>query len=160
MGSSSPSIGLLLDASRGYAKARTSRRSDTASSPGRAKAGAVAALFGYKPRSHLPSLQVVAPWTHDRLVSELLSRILDRQGSVPPLSDAAGHDEVCGHGTGNGLREHLDTLGGQLEAGPSDDGGWSIRARIPIRLDDGRRIRLRIIPGVPWGQARDCPIQG
>ena len=44
---------------------------------------------------------------------------------------------LAGHGTGNGLRglrEQLDALGGQLEAGPSDDGGWSIRARIPIRL--------------------------
>jgi signal transduction histidine kinase len=38
------------------------------------------------------------------------------------------------HGTGNGLRglhERVSTCGGQLEAGPTTDGGWRIRARIP-----------------------------
>jgi len=41
---------------------------------------------------------------------------------------------LVGHGSGNGLRglrEHLDTCGGHLEAGPTDDGGWRLRARVP-----------------------------
>jgi len=57
---------------------------------------------------------------------------------VEVANDAAPRaSALAGHGTGNGLRglrEHLDGLGGQLEAGPTDDGGWSICARIPIYL--------------------------
>ncbi len=69
-------------------------------------------------------------------------RVLLRGGRdamiVEVANDAAPRaSALAGHGTGNGLRglrEHLDALGGQLEAGPTDDGGWSIRARIPIFL--------------------------
>lgn len=42
--------------------------------------------------------------------------------------------ELAGHGTGNGLRglrEQLDAMGGQLDAGPTDDGGWRLRAQLP-----------------------------
>ena len=42
-----------------------------------------------------------------------------------------------GHGTGNGIRgirERVSACGGQLEAGPTTDGGWRIHARIPARL--------------------------
>ncbi|HEY5261236.1 MAG TPA: histidine kinase [Solirubrobacteraceae bacterium] len=50
---------------------------------------------------------------------------------------APGSAALAGHGTGNGLRglrEHLDALGGQLQAGPTNDGGWRLRARLPTQL--------------------------
>lgn len=56
---------------------------------------------------------------------------------VVDVSNAAASGEgpgLAAHGSGNGLRglrEHLDTLGGRLEAGPTDDGGWRLRARVP-----------------------------
>jgi signal transduction histidine kinase len=49
----------------------------------------------------------------------------------PPAASALG-----GHGTGNGLRgihERISTCGGQLDTGPTTDGGWRIHARIPTR---------------------------
>jgi signal transduction histidine kinase len=47
---------------------------------------------------------------------------------------------LAGHGTGNGLRglrERLGACGGRLEAGPTRDGGWQTRARIPKRAAAG-----------------------
>jgi signal transduction histidine kinase len=49
---------------------------------------------------------------------------------------------LAGHGTGNGLRglrEQLDALGGQLEAGPTDEGGWRLRVRMPAHMVAGAR---------------------
>jgi signal transduction histidine kinase len=43
---------------------------------------------------------------------------------------------LAGHGTGNGLRglrERLGEAGGRLESGPTADGGWRVRARVPRR---------------------------
>jgi signal transduction histidine kinase len=55
-----------------------------------------------------------------------------------------------GAGTGNGLRglsERLGEHGGALDAGPSADGGWAVRARMPrhrppMRLPRSRDVRL------------------
>jgi signal transduction histidine kinase len=47
---------------------------------------------------------------------------------------APGTPVLAGHGSGNGLRglrERLDTCGGRLDAGPTGDGGWQLRARLP-----------------------------
>ncbi|MYV99026.1 two-component sensor histidine kinase, partial [Streptomyces sp. SID3343] len=32
-----------------------------------------------------------------------------------------------------GLRERAELLGGSLESGPSEDGGWQVRLRLPDR---------------------------
>ncbi|RMI43150.1 hypothetical protein EBO15_17070 [Actinomadura harenae] len=45
-------------------------------------------------------------------------------------------------GTGRGIagmRSRATTLGGTLEAGPADDGGWRVRAVLPTGAPDGRR---------------------
>jgi signal transduction histidine kinase len=47
---------------------------------------------------------------------------------------------LAGHGTGNGLRglrEQLDSIGGQLDAGPTAAGGWRLQARVPTRVAVG-----------------------
>jgi signal transduction histidine kinase len=54
-----------------------------------------------------------------------------------PARDADG---LSGHGTGNGLRglrERVGAGGGRLEAGPREDGGWRVAARIPCAMAVG-----------------------
>lgn len=46
-----------------------------------------------------------------------------------------GQPAPTGDGFGlRGMTERLTLLGGELDAGPADDGGWMLRARIPRRL--------------------------
>ncbi|QGW23793.1 histidine kinase-, DNA gyrase B-, and HSP90-like ATPase family protein [Dietzia sp. DQ12-45-1b] len=37
------------------------------------------------------------------------------------------------------MRERADLVGGTLEAGATDDGGWRVWLRVPLATDDGRR---------------------
>jgi signal transduction histidine kinase len=49
---------------------------------------------------------------------------------------APGDEALAGHGTGNGLRglrERVGAIGGRLDAGPSDAGGWRVAAQLPYR---------------------------
>ena len=58
--------------------------------------------------------------------------------SVEVRNAAAGRSGALeGTGTGNGLRglrERLGEIGGALDAGPTGDGGWTVRARLPRRV--------------------------
>jgi signal transduction histidine kinase len=102
------------------------------------------------------SAQVVQAAT--RVVREGLTNALRYAGGAPVrvllrgerdamlvevVNDAAPRAvALAGHGTGNGLRglrEHLDTLGGQLEAGSTDEGGWCMRAQIPAHVTAGAK---------------------
>jgi signal transduction histidine kinase len=63
--------------------------------------------------------------TRDALVVEVLNGPATARG---PLEGA---------GTGNGLRglrERIDACAGTLDAGPTGDGGWCLRARLPRRV--------------------------
>jgi signal transduction histidine kinase len=54
-------------------------------------------------------------------------QVTDRGGTRPgPVSASRGHGLV-------GMRERVEILGGTLEAGPVDDGGWTVRASLPLR---------------------------
>jgi signal transduction histidine kinase len=70
-------------------------------------------------------VRVLVRGDHDTVIVEVANE-------PAPTSSA-----LAGHGTGNGLRglhERVSACGGQLEAGPTTDGGWQIRARIPRRV--------------------------
>jgi signal transduction histidine kinase len=64
---------------------------------------------------------------------------------VEVVNDSAdGAEDLVGHGTGNGLRglrERVGAAGGRLEAGPRENGGWRVSARIPcvvaVAVDHG-----------------------
>jgi signal transduction histidine kinase len=58
-------------------------------------------------------------------------------GPSPDAPDASG---LSGSGGGYGLqgmRERAEALGGTLQAGPTEDGGWRVRLRIPAREPSG-----------------------
>jgi signal transduction histidine kinase len=49
-------------------------------------------------------------------------------GGGPPSALAR-----TGAGLGlHGMRERIESLGGSLEAGPFAEGGWHVRARLPV----------------------------
>ena len=58
--------------------------------------------------------------------------------TVEVTNAAAGLDDaLAGTGTGTGLtglRERVGAIGGMLEAGAADGGGWRVRARLPRRV--------------------------
>ncbi|WP_188542781.1 sensor histidine kinase [Rhodococcoides trifolii] len=64
-----------------------------------------------------------------------------RNGMVHLTVSDTGHDGPAardGQGLGlAGMRERAVLLGGNLEAGPNDDGGWCVTARMPV---DGRIV--------------------
>ncbi|TSI18690.1 sensor histidine kinase [Brevibacterium aurantiacum] len=94
----------------------------------------------------------------DRVLSEALTNIRRHAGAEVPImvrvfttasarpGDRSGHDIVLtvgngpgsggiGSGSGTGLRglaARVDHLGGDLFAGPSQDGGWVLETRIPL----------------------------
>ena len=83
-----------------------------------------------------------------RIIQEGLTNALKHAGPVPTrvimrfradqleieVTDEGG-GEANGHGSGRGLagmRERVAVFGGQLDAGPRADGGWTLRAVLPV----------------------------
>ncbi|PZR52155.1 two-component sensor histidine kinase [Xylanimonas oleitrophica] len=63
---------------------------------------------------------------------------LEVRNAAPDGAPPQGEAALSG-GTGLlGMRERAEALGGGLVAGPAADGGWSVRARIPLRVPAGR----------------------
>jgi signal transduction histidine kinase len=62
-----------------------------------------------------------------RTSSELTLAVRNQPGppASPPRGDAAGHGV-------RGMRERAAALGGELRAGPTEDGGFEVSARIPL----------------------------
>jgi signal transduction histidine kinase len=53
---------------------------------------------------------------------------------------SGGPEPLAGSGAGLGLagmRERVEELGGVLDAGPQDDGGWLVHARLPLATSRG-----------------------
>jgi signal transduction histidine kinase len=92
-----------------------------------------------------------------RLVQEALTNVLKHGGSgaqaevVLEVGDVLGvrvadrggarterhRDAGAGAGSGLvGMRERVAMLGGELEAGPTVDGGWQVRASVPLSAKD------------------------
>jgi signal transduction histidine kinase len=52
-------------------------------------------------------------------------------------NDAADEQPPPWAGSGRGLkglREHIQTIGGELTAGPTPADGWTVKTRIPVGL--------------------------
>lgn len=71
----------------------------------------------------------------------------------PPPRDAASElgDAGGGHGI-RGMRERVQDCGGTLEAGPTIDGGWCVRARLPRPISVAPRE-----PGAPGHASTGAP---
>jgi signal transduction histidine kinase len=65
---------------------------------------------------------------------ELEVEVCDRGAAAASPLAASG----AGHGLA-GMRERVEALGGVLEAGPVDAGGWRMRARLPLDYEPARR---------------------
>jgi signal transduction histidine kinase len=83
---------------------------------------------------HAPGSHV---WLHlaycpDSLVLEIRNDARAPAGSTPPVLVASGARTVGGgHGL-VGMRERATMLGGSLEAGPREDGGFQVTATLPL----------------------------
>lgn len=54
--------------------------------------------------------------------------------------DSGGVDTSTGSGFGlRGIRERVEMYGGHVDAGPREEGGWRVHARIPVRSVEGDR---------------------
>jgi signal transduction histidine kinase len=70
---------------------------------------------------------------HLQYTPEALSIQVDDDGGVGTVAPA-GPRPSSGPGLGlAGMRERVSALGGQLRAGPQDDGGFQVRAELPAR---------------------------
>ena len=65
--------------------------------------------------------------------------VSDRSDELRLEESDNGVGESTAGGTGNGLRgmrERAALLGGEVAAGPGQDGGYVVRARIPLDLGE------------------------
>ena len=79
-------------------------------------------------RRHAPEAQVGV--TIERGDGHLAVEVHDDGGGARrrPAASAVGDP---GHGL-LGMRERVDVLGGQFDAGPTPEGGWRVAAEIPL----------------------------
>jgi signal transduction histidine kinase len=76
---------------------------------------------------HAPGADVVVRLTTRG--DELEVEVRDRGGATTSMLAATG----SGLGLA-GMREHVESLGGTVEAGPGADGGWRLTARLPLAV--------------------------
>jgi signal transduction histidine kinase len=101
-----------------------------------------------------------------RIVQEALTNTLKHAGPAQAVvtvryTDGAVELEIAdtgrgpsgGHSTGHGLvgmRERAATFGGELEAAPGDEGGFVVRARLPLSVpaltDPGPALPSKPVP--------------
>lgn len=78
---------------------------------------------------HAPGAAVELALTREGDAAELL--IVNGPGTREPLATDSG-----GHGL-RGMRDRIAATGGSLETGPLPDGGFRVRARVPLRPGEG-----------------------
>ncbi|TFV70553.1 sensor histidine kinase [Blastococcus sp. CT_GayMR19] len=77
-------------------------------------------------RRHAPGASVDVRVVGDD--AEVLVEVVNREGAIPsPRSESSGFGLV-------GMRERVRMLGGRLDAGPTDEGGYALTARLPREL--------------------------
>lgn len=70
-----------------------------------------------------------------------LQVVVDDDGPIGPGASARRTRPDAGGNGIAGMRERVQALGGHLEAGPRDDGGWQVLAGLPCRTPPDRRVR-------------------
>jgi len=63
-------------------------------------------------------------------VTSLAIEVLDEGRGVTPATAGGGRGLL-------GMRERVATFRGELEAGPRPEGGFGVRARLPLAVTDG-----------------------
>ncbi|KGM13532.1 sensor histidine kinase [Cellulomonas bogoriensis] len=89
-------------------------------------------------RQHSPGAAVRVHVAHEPGAVVLTVRNGPSPSTAPPAASSSGRG---GHG-GVGLavmRERAALVAGELETGPTDDGGWQVRLRVPVADEDGSR---------------------
>ena len=77
-------------------------------------------------RRHAPGAPVDVRVVGDD--DQVVVQVVNRTGAIPsPRSESSGFGLV-------GMRERVRLLGGRLEAGPTDEGGYALTARLPLEL--------------------------
>ena len=76
-----------------------------------------------------------------RFAHEALELSIADDGSAPPNRDSGGHGLV-------GMRERVALYGGDFEAGPRPQGGFSVTARLPLE-PTWKHSRPRPVPSAP-----------
>jgi signal transduction histidine kinase len=85
--------------------------------------------------------------------------LLEVDNGPARLPPAAAVPAGGGHGLA-GMRERVALLGGRLSAGPRADGGFAVRAEVPVAPPlDSTVIRARIADG-GWHQPAEVPVSG
>ncbi len=117
------------------------------------EANAAGANVGFEPLPHDTSLPPEIEEQAYRVVREGLTNAVKHAPRAPVqvrLSARGGEIEIevrnesageasslaaTGSGLGlAGMRERVESMGGTLDAGPTDDGGWRVRARLPVAV--------------------------
>ncbi|MGH3151966.1 MAG: sensor histidine kinase [Streptosporangiaceae bacterium] len=80
--------------------------------------------------------------------------VTDDGQTVPAGSGAADRNGTPGHGI-RGMRERAALVGGELTAGPLPDGGFQVRATLPVAASSGESAHQGA--GVPARRAAEVP---
>ena len=80
---------------------------------------------------HAPAHTVRLALTHEPVRLLIRIRNLGPTTSEPTTSEPTSADTGCGHGI-DGMRERARALSGRLTAAPHPDGGFEVRAELPI----------------------------
>jgi len=76
--------------------------------------------------------------------TEVTLRVTNQPPPEPPLTppDRAGHGLI-------GMRERVAMAGGDLQAGPTPDGGFEVRARLPVEARRPAPRQAQLAAGRP-----------
>lgn len=88
-------------------------------------------------RKHAPGAAVTVRLARD---ADGRAVALEVRNAPPAVAGPQGAGDVSPLSAGTGMltmRERAEALGGTFEAAPTDDGGWAVRARVPVGGETG-----------------------
>jgi signal transduction histidine kinase len=91
-------------------------------------------------RKHAPGAGVAVRLAREPAPGDVVA--LEVRNAAPPTGRPGDVASAAPLSAGTGMltmRERAEALGGSFEAGPTDDGGWAVRARVPSGAFDAGR---------------------